>query len=109
MSQQQSTQIQKALNYIRGVALKQTNDEQQQTLILLLNAISSHVRIMTTNQKPTAKKTARSKVRKPAPMPPPSAKAPKPQNPNQQQQNPQVNTQQDLATKRAALAPITPN
>ena len=40
-------------------------------------------------------------------MPPPSANAPKPQNP--QPQKPQVNTQQDLIAKRAALAPISPN
>ena len=109
MSQEQNTQIQiqKVLNYISSIAQKQNLQEQQQTLILLLNAISSHVRIMTTNTKLTAKKTTKSQISKPAPMPPPSASAPKPQNP--QPQKPQVNTQQDLIAKRAALAPISPN
>ena len=109
MSQQQNTQVQKALNYIRNVALKQNTEEQQQTLTLLLSAVSSHLRIMLNPPKPVAKKTTKSNVRKPAPVPPPSANAPKQQNPNTQQQKRQVNTTQDLMTKRAALAPISPN
>ena len=54
MSQQQNTQIQKALNYIRNVALKQNTEEQQQTLTLLLSAVSSHLRIMLNPPKPAA-------------------------------------------------------
>ena len=56
MSQQQNTQIQKALNYIRNVALKQNTEEQQQTLTLLLSAVSSHLRIMLNPPKPIEKK-----------------------------------------------------
>jgi hypothetical protein len=56
MSNQQNTQIQKALNYVRTVSLKQSKQEQQQTLILLLSAVSSHIRIMLNPPKPTAKK-----------------------------------------------------
>ena len=67
MSNQQNTQIQKALNYVRTVSLKQSKQEQQQTLTLLLSAVSSHIRIMLNPPKPTAKKTKKSKVRKPAP------------------------------------------
>jgi len=109
MPNQQNTQIQKALNYVRTVSLKQSKQEQQQTLILLLSAVSSHIRIMLNPPKPTSKKTKKSEVRKPARLPLPSANAPKPQNPNPQPQQPQVNTQQDLAAKRAALAPISPS
>jgi len=56
MPNQQNTQIQKALNYVRTVSLKQSKQEQQQTLILLLSAVSSHIRIMLNPPKPTAKK-----------------------------------------------------
>ena len=60
MSKEQNTQIQKALNYVRTVSLKQSKQEQQQTLILLLSAVSSHIRIMLNPPKPTAKKTKKS-------------------------------------------------
>lgn len=109
MSKEQNTQIQKALNYVRNIALKQSKQEQQQTLTLLLSAVSSHIRIMLNPLKPAAKKSKKSSVRKPAPLPLPSANASKPQNPNPQPQQQQVNTQQDLAAKRAALAPISPS
>ena len=112
MSKEQNTQIQKALNYVRNIALKQSKQEQQQTLTLLLSAVSSHIRIMLNPPKPAAKKSKKSSVRKPAPIKAPSANTPKPQNPNPQtptQPTQQANTQQDLETRRAALAPISPS
>ena len=115
MSKEQNTQIQKALNYVRNIALKQSKQEQQQTLTLLLSAVSSHIRIMLNPPIPAAKKSKKSSVRKPAPIKPPSANTPKPQNPNPQaptqptQPTQQANTQQDLETRRAALAPISPS
>lgn len=112
MSKEQNTQIQKALNYVRNIALKQSKQEQQQTLTLLLSAVSSHIRIMLNPLKPAAKKSKKSSVRKPAPIKLPSANTPKPQNPNIQaptQPTQQSNIQQDLETRRDALAPISPN
>ena len=67
MSKEQNTQIQKALNYVRNIALKQSKQEQQQTLTLLLSAVSSHIRIMLNPLKPAAKKSEKKKpAKKPA-------------------------------------------
>lgn len=113
MSKEQTTQIQKALDYVRKVAMKQNKQEQQQTLTLLLSAVSSHIRIMLNPPKPAVVKKSKSTVRKPANLKPPSINKPKPQNQNPNTPNQpiikQPNAPQDLEAKRTALAPVSPN
>ena len=114
MSKEQTTQIQKALDYVRKVAMKQNKQEQQQTLTLLLSAVSSHIRIMLNPPKPAAaKKSKKSTVRKPANLKPPRINKPKPQNQNQNTPNQpivqQPNAPQDLEARRDALATVSPN
>ena len=116
MSKEQTTQIQKALDYVRKVAMKQNKQEQQQTLTLLLSAVSSHIRIMLNPPKPAVAKKSKSKkstVRKPTNLKPPSINKPKPQNQNPNTPNQpivqQPNAPQDLEARRDALATVSPN